>query len=98
MMVAEAIWDMEQMIINGVRVTRYSCYSGSCSDHAVVTVPIDFTNKAPSSGIYHFGKISKLQYSNGAALRPVQEVILLKIRDRVFHKLSALKELITLML
>lgn len=51
----------------GIRVTVVRA-----SDHAVVTVPIDFTNKAPSSGIYHFGKISKLQYSNGAALRPVQ--------------------------
>lgn len=42
------------------------------SDHAVVTTPFDFTNKTPSAGMYHFGKVSKLQYSNGAALRPVQ--------------------------
>lgn len=51
----------------GVRVTVVRA-----SDHAVVTTPFDFTNKTPSAGMYHFGKVSKLQYSNGAALRPVQ--------------------------
>ncbi|NNJ28729.1 hypothetical protein [Lacrimispora defluvii] len=51
----------------GVRITVVRA-----SDHAVVTTPFDFTNKTPSSGMYHFGKVSKLQYSNGAALSPVQ--------------------------
>lgn len=51
----------------GVRITVVRA-----SDHAVVTTPVDFTNKTPSSGMYHFGKVSKLQYSNGAALSPVQ--------------------------
>lgn len=51
----------------GMRVTVVRA-----SDHAVVTTPFDFTNKTPSAGMYHFGKVSKLQYSNGAALRPVQ--------------------------
>lgn len=51
----------------GVRVTVVRA-----SDHAVVTTPFDFTNKTPSSGIYHFGKVSKLQYNSGASLSPVQ--------------------------
>ena len=51
----------------GVRVTVVRA-----SDHAVVTTPFDFTNKAPSAGIYHFGKVSKLQYNNGASLSPVK--------------------------
>lgn len=52
---------------DGVRVTVVRA-----SDHAVVTTPIDLTNKAPSAGIYHFGKVSKLQYSGGRGLSPVQ--------------------------
>ncbi|WOC32117.1 MULTISPECIES: hypothetical protein [Caproicibacterium] len=51
----------------GVRVTVIRA-----SDHAVVTTPIDLTNKAPSSSIYNFGKVSKLQYNNGQALSPVK--------------------------
>jgi len=52
---------------DGVRVTVVRV-----SDHAVVTTPIDLTNKTPSAGIYHFGKVSKLQYSSGRGLSPVQ--------------------------
>lgn len=51
----------------GVRVTVVRV-----SDHAVVTTPIDLTNKSISAGIYHFGKVSKLQYSGGAGLSPVR--------------------------
>lgn len=51
----------------GVRVTVVRA-----SDHAVVTTPIDLTNKTPSASIYHFGKVSKIQYNNGAGLSPVQ--------------------------
>lgn len=51
----------------GVRVTVVRS-----SDHAVVTTPIDFTNKPPSSTIYNFGKVSKIQYNNGRALSPVK--------------------------
>lgn len=51
----------------GVRITVVRA-----DDHSVVTTPFDFTNKTPSAGMYHFGKVSKLQYSNGAALSPVQ--------------------------
>lgn len=53
--------------MDGVRVTVVRA-----SDHAVVTAPIDLTNKKPPSEIYHFGKISKLQYNNGRGLSPVQ--------------------------
>lgn len=51
----------------GVRVTVVRA-----SDHAVVTTPFDLSNKTPSSGIYHFGKVSKIQYNNGTGLSPVQ--------------------------
>lgn len=49
----------------GVRVTVVRV-----SDHAVVTTPIDLTNKTPTSTIWHFGKISKISYSNGRSLTP----------------------------
>jgi len=52
---------------DGVRVTVVRA-----SDHAVVTVPVDLTNKVPAASIYHFGKISKIQYNNGSRLSPVQ--------------------------
>lgn len=48
----------------GVRVTVVRA-----SDQSVVTVPVDLTNKKPT-GAVHFNKISKLQYSNEAALTP----------------------------
>ena len=51
----------------GVRVTIVRS-----SDHAVVSAPIDLTNKPPASSIYHFGKVSKIQYNGGTALLPVQ--------------------------
>lgn len=53
--------------MDGVRVTVVRA-----SDHAVVTVPIDLTNKTPPTGMYHFGKVCKLQYSSGVGLSPVQ--------------------------
>lgn len=49
----------------GVRITVVRA-----SDRAVVTTPIDFTEKAPSSTTAHFGKVSKLQYNNGTSLTP----------------------------
>ncbi len=49
----------------GVRITVIRT-----SDRAVVTTPIDFTDKAPSSTTAHFGKVSKLQYNNGTSLTP----------------------------
>ncbi|HQH66575.1 MAG TPA: hypothetical protein P5519_03280 [Spirochaetia bacterium] len=49
----------------GVRITVVRA-----SDRAVVTMPIDFTNKAPSSTTAHFGKVSKLQYKSGTSLTP----------------------------
>ncbi len=33
--------------------------------HAVVGNVIDLTNKTPSTGIIHFGKVSKLSYNGG---------------------------------
>lgn len=40
--------------------------------HTAVTTPIDISNRTPSSSIYNFGKVSKIQYSNGKALSPQQ--------------------------
>lgn len=40
------------------------------SDHAVVTTPIDFTNKKPDNIRVHFGKASKMSYSAGMRLTP----------------------------
>ncbi len=51
----------------GVRVTVIRA-----SDHAVITTPIDITNRPPSSSIYNFGKVSKMQYSSGRGLSPVK--------------------------
>lgn len=48
----------------GVRVTVVRV-----SDHAVVTTPIDLTNKKPS-GLGHFNKVSKIDYTKGTALSP----------------------------
>ena len=52
---------------DGVRVTVVRA-----SDHAVVTTPIDFTNKSPTNVRVHFGKVSKLSYNNGKQLLPSQ--------------------------
>lgn len=49
---------------DGVRVTVVRV-----SDHAVVTTPIDLTNKSPVIQS-HFSKVSKLQYTNGASISP----------------------------
>ncbi len=48
----------------GVRVTVVRV-----SDHAVVTTPIDLTNKRPS-GLGHFNKVSKIEYTRGMSLSP----------------------------
>lgn len=52
---------------DGVRVTVVRA-----SDHAVVTTPIDFTNKQPPSTMFHFGKVSKIKYNGGRNLSPIQ--------------------------
>ena len=49
--------------MDGVRVTVINAES-----HAVVTTPVDLTNKTPSTGIIHFGKVCKLTYNGGASL------------------------------
>ncbi len=50
---------------DGVRVTVVRA-----KDHAIVTTPIDITNRPPDFSIYNFGKVSKGQYGNGKALFP----------------------------
>ena len=52
---------------DGVRVTVVKADTQS-----PVTTPIDLTNKKPPSTLFHFGKVSKIQYSNGSALSPKQ--------------------------
>lgn len=52
--------------MDGVRVTVINAES-----HAIVTTPVDLTNKSPSTGIIHFGKVCKLTYNSGRSLSPV---------------------------
>jgi len=49
----------------GVRITVVRA-----SDHAVVTTPIDITNKNPDNIQAHFGKVSKISYRAGTPLTP----------------------------
>ena len=49
---------------DGVRVTVVRAF-----DHAVVTTPIDLTNKKPDIQS-HFSKVCKLQYTNGISISP----------------------------
>lgn len=51
--------------MDGVRVTIVEAES-----HAVASASVDLTNKTPASGIYHFGKVSKVAYSGGRSLTP----------------------------
>lgn len=54
--------------MEGVRVTVISS-----EDRTPVTAPIDFTNKRPTNIQLHFGKISKVSYTKGAALNASAE-------------------------
>jgi hypothetical protein len=58
----ENYWNVRD---EGVRITVVRA-----SDRVIVTTPVDFTNKTPPGTIIHFGKVSKLQYTNGASLTP----------------------------
>ena len=49
----------------GVRVTVVRA-----SDRVDVTTPVDFTNKTISETIWHFGKVSKLEYKSGRGIAP----------------------------
>lgn len=51
----------------GVRVTVIRA-----NDRVPVTRPIDLTNKTPAISIFHFGKVCKISYNGGTALKPVQ--------------------------
>ncbi len=66
----------------GVRVTVIKA-----SDNTPVTVPIDFTNKKPTSTIRHFGKISKISYRNGYELTPNTTTYLYKNPDIIIPKI-----------
>jgi len=50
---------------DGVRITVVRA-----SDHSIVAIPIDFTNKSPTNVRLHFGKVSKISYNGGRALAP----------------------------
>ena len=52
--------------MDGVRISIVNA-----NTHAVVTTPVDLTNKTPASGIIHFGKVSKLSYNAGRCLSPM---------------------------
>ena len=46
---------------DGVRVTVVDAQSGSA-----VSTPVDFSNRSQSATMLHFGKVSKIQYRDGA--------------------------------
>lgn len=48
---------------DGVRITIVRG-----ADEEPVTTSLDYTNKTPSTGLIHFGKVSKLHYGKGARL------------------------------
>ena len=48
---------------DGVRVTVVDAQSGSA-----VSTPVDFSNRSQSATMLHFGKVSKIQYRDGASL------------------------------
>lgn len=50
---------------DGVRITVIRS-----SDKAVVSNPIDYTNKTLPNNLFHFGKVSKIQYQNHGRLTP----------------------------
>lgn len=74
----------------GVRVTIVRS-----DDHAVVSTPIDLTNRAPAASIYHFGKVSKLQYTNGFHYPLCREAIPALNQLKPSHELLALMAEIT---
>ena len=49
---------------DGVRITVIDAESGTA-----ISTPVDFSNRVQSSNVLHFGKVSKLQYLNGASLQ-----------------------------
>jgi len=54
---------------DGVRITIIRD-----SDNTAVSTPVDFTNRHPDNIQVHFGKVSKIQYRNGATLTPTTSV------------------------
>ncbi len=52
--------------MDGVRVSVVDA-----ATHRVAAGPVDITNKNPSTGLIHFGKVSKLAYNAGQTLVPV---------------------------
>ncbi len=66
----------------GVRVTVVRA-----SDHAVVTTPIDLTNKNKDNIQVHFGKISKVSYLSGSSLMPSSNTYLYKNPDIAIPKI-----------
>lgn len=49
---------------DGVRITVIDTESGTA-----VSAPMDFSNQPQTGTVLHFGKVSKLQYRNGASLQ-----------------------------
>ena len=52
--------------MDGVRITVVNA-----ATHAVSAGPVDLTNKKPSAGVVHFGRVCKLSYNAGRGLSPV---------------------------
>lgn len=72
----------------GVRVTVIRA-----SDRAVVTRPVDLTNKRPNNIQYSFGKVCKVTYSNGAAATPDTNVYEYKNPSQSLPRIISTKSL-----
>lgn len=72
----------------GVRVTVIRT-----SDRAVVTRPVDLTNKRPDNIQYSFGKVCKVTYSNGTVAKPDTNVYEYKNPSQPLPRIISTKSL-----
>ncbi|GIO47389.1 hypothetical protein [Paenibacillus azoreducens] len=75
---------------DGVRITIIRS-----SDKAVVSTPIDYTNKTLPRDIIHFGKTSKIQYLNHSPLKPSTDIYRYKIPASPMPRIISSGETVT---
>jgi hypothetical protein len=75
---------------DGVRITIVRS-----SDRAVLSTPIDYTNKSLSNNLFHFGKTSKIQYQNGRSLTPYNNSYQYKIPTTPMPRIISSGDIVT---
>ena len=75
---------------DGVRITIIRS-----NDRAVISTPIDYTNKTVPSNLFHFGKASKIQYKNGRQLTPYNNSYQYKIPTTTMPRIISSSDTIT---